>query len=76
MKILFATYESVPIAKGGPYVKMMEMKKHLQEMGHYIELFNMWQSVDKLEQFDVVHLIGSNFSIYGLARSLKHKFLK
>lgn len=73
MKILFATYESVPIAGGGPYVKIMEMKKHLQEMGHYVELFNMWQSIDKLEQFDIVHLVGSNFSIYGLARSLKHR---
>jgi glycosyltransferase involved in cell wall biosynthesis len=63
----------VPIAKGGPYVKIMEMKKYLQEKGHYVELFNMWQSVNKLDQFDIVHLVGSNLSIYGLARSLKHR---
>lgn len=76
MKILFATYESIPIAKGGPYVKIIEMRKHLQEMGHYVELFNMWESFDKFEQFDIVHLVGSNFSIYGLARSLKHRNIK
>jgi glycosyltransferase involved in cell wall biosynthesis len=73
LKILYATYESVPLAKGGPFVKIHEMKKHLQEMGHQVELFNMWESVDKLNEYDIVHLVGSNFSIYGLARSLKQR---
>lgn len=73
MKILYATYESVPLAKGGPFVKIQEMKKHLREMGHQVELFNMWESVNKLNEFDIVHLVGSNFSIYGLARSLKQR---
>jgi glycosyltransferase involved in cell wall biosynthesis len=76
MKILFATYEGVQIAKGGPYIKIMEVRKHLQNMGHQVDLLNMWESFDKIKQYDVVHLVGSNFSIYGLARSLYQKGIK
>jgi glycosyltransferase involved in cell wall biosynthesis len=76
LKILYATYEGVPLAKGGPFVKIHEMKKLLQEAGHRVELFNMWESVDALNKFDIVHLVGSNFSIYGLARSLKQRNIK
>ncbi len=70
MKICFATYEGVPIAKGGPYIKIKECKKELEKLGHEVELFNMWSSVDKLKDFDIIHLVGSNFSIYGFARNL------
>ena len=76
MKILFATYEGVLIAKGGPYIKIMETRKHLQNMGHHVDLLNLWESFDKIKQYDVVHLVGSNFSIYGLARSLKYRGIK
>ncbi len=78
MKICFATYEGVPLAKGGPYIKIMECKNHLEKLGHEVELFNMWTSADKLKDFEIVHLVGSNFSIYGLARNLfyqKTKFI-
>ncbi len=70
MKICFATYEGVPIAKGGPYIKISECKKELEILGHEVELFNMWSSVDKLKNFDVMHLVGSNLSMYGFARNL------
>jgi len=76
MKICLATYEGVPLAKGGPYVKIMEMKNHLEKLGNEVELFNMWLSIDKLNHFDIVHLVGSNLSIYGLARSLKFRNMK
>ena len=32
MKICFATYEGVPIARGGPYIKIMECKKELEKL--------------------------------------------
>ena len=76
MKICFATYESVPLAKGGPFVKIMEMKKQLETMGNEVELFNMWQTNEKLNDFDIIHLVGSNLSIFGLARSLKFRSIK
>lgn len=72
MKICFATAEAVPFAKGGPYIKIMETKSCLEELGHRVELFNMWESIDRLKEFDIVHLVGSNLSTYGLARTLKY----
>jgi glycosyltransferase involved in cell wall biosynthesis len=36
----------------------------------------MWESFDMINQYDVVHLVGSNFSIYGLAGSLHNKGIK
>lgn len=76
MKICFATYEGVSLAKGGPYIKIKECKKELEKLGHEVELFNMWSSVDKLNDFDIIHLVGSNFSIYGFARNLYYNNIK
>lgn len=72
MKICFATAEAVPFAKGGSYIKIMEVKSCLEKLGHRVELFNMWESIDRLKEFNVVHLVGSNLSTYGLARTLKY----
>ena len=70
MKICFATYEGVPLAKGGPYIKIIECKEELEKLGHEVELFNMWTSIDKIKKFDIIHLVGSNLAIYGFARNL------
>ena len=70
MKICFATYEGVPLAKGGPYIKIIECKEELEKLGHEVELFNMWSSIDKIKKFDIIHLVGSNLAIYGFARNL------
>lgn len=72
MKICIATTEAVAFAKGGPYVKIMETKFFLEKLGHQVELFDMWSSVDKMKEFDIVHLVGANLSTYGLARTLKY----
>lgn len=76
MKICFATYEGVPLAKGGPFIKITECKNHLEKLGHEVELFSMWSSIHKIKDFDIIHLVGSNFSIYGLARNLFYNKIK
>jgi glycosyltransferase involved in cell wall biosynthesis len=73
MKICLATYEGVPLARGGPFVKITEIKKHLEFMGHEVSLFNMWETDFSSRHYDIIHLVGSNFSIYGLARNLKFR---
>ena len=76
MKICFITYEGVPFTKGGPYVKILELKKHFEVLGHHVELFNIWTSSDTLKEFDAVHLFGANFSMYGIARLLKNNNIR
>jgi len=71
MKICFATHEGVIISKGGPYTKIMEVRDKLVQMGHQVDLFNMWNP--KLNEYDIVHLVSSNFAIYNLARNLKQE---
>lgn len=73
MRICLATYESVPMAMGGPFTKIIETKKYLAELGNEVELFNMWDTVERLKEFDVIHLVGANFSSFGFARSLMQR---
>ena len=71
MKICFATHEGVIISKGGPYTKIMEVRDKLVQMGHQVDLFNMWDP--KLNEYDIVHLVSSNFAVYNLARNMKQE---
>jgi glycosyltransferase involved in cell wall biosynthesis len=71
MKICFATYPSVVITGGGPYIKIIETKKQLELLGHQVDLFDMWSSAQRLRNYDIIHLVGANFATFGLARTLK-----
>ncbi|NIS38512.1 glycosyltransferase family 4 protein [Candidatus Saccharibacteria bacterium] len=73
MKILFATHEGVPLYGGGPYVKMLATQKHLRQFNVTVDLFNMWDSSLQLKSYDLIHLFGSNFATYNLARNLKYQ---
>lgn len=73
MKICFAASEGVPLAKGGPYTKIFETKKYLERHGNEVELFNMWETGSRLKEFDVIHIVGSNFSTFGFARNLHYR---
>ncbi|MBL1212797.1 MAG: glycosyltransferase [Ignavibacteriae bacterium] len=76
MKICFATHDGVTIAKGGVYVKIMEFKKHYESRGIDVELFDIWNSVDRLKDFDLVHLLPANLALFNLARNLKFNNIK
>ena len=71
MKICFATYPAVTLTGGGPYIKVKEIKKNLELLGHQVDLFDMWNVNQKLNNYNIVHLVGANFAVYGLARTLK-----
>ena len=71
MKICFATYPAVTLTGGGPYIKIKEVKKNLELLGHKVDLFDMWNVNQRLIDYDIVHLVGANFAIFGLARTLK-----
>jgi len=73
MKICFATYPSVALTGGGPFIKIKEVKKNLELLGHKVDFFDMWDSDQILTEYDIVHLVGANFAVFGLARTLKEK---
>jgi len=69
MKICFATHEGVVLSKGGPYTKIKEVREKLLLKGLTVDLFNPWNS--KLNEYDIIHLVSSNFAVYNLARNLR-----
>ncbi len=73
MKICFASYPAVTLTGGGPFIKLKETKEQLELLGHHVDFFDMWNSNQKLADYDIIHLVGSNFAVFGLARSLKER---
>lgn len=73
MKILFATYEGVTLYRGGPYVKIIESRRHLEALGVQVGLFDLWSGEEGLAGYDLVHLFGGNLAVYNLARNLKSR---
>lgn len=71
MKICFATYPAVTLTGGGPFIKIKEIKKQLELLGYKVDFFDMWNSNQRLTDYDIVQLVGANFAIFGLARTLK-----
>ena len=76
MKIIFATHEGVPIYGGGPYVKMLHTKQHLERLGLEVEFLDIWQPREKILACDLVHLFSANFAVYNLARLLQMRGVK
>lgn len=73
MKICFASYPAVTLTGGGPYVKIKETKKELELLGHKVDFFDMWNPNQKLNDYDIIHLVGANFAVFGFARTLMER---
>ena len=71
MKICLATYPAVTLTGGGPFIKIEEIKKQLELLGHRVDFFDMWNLEQRITDYDIVHLVGANFAVFGLARTLK-----
>ena len=68
MKILFATYESISIQKGGPKTQLLQTKLELEKLGIQIDLFSPWDKIN-LNDYTFVHLFSANLSTYNIARN-------
>jgi len=73
MNICFATYEGILLSKGGPYVKIISLKAHLEKLGHSVTLFNMWEHTDKLKGFDIIYMFGANLALFSFVRNLRYR---
>ncbi|MBN1639058.1 MAG: glycosyltransferase [Ignavibacteriales bacterium] len=76
MKICFATYAGVPFTQGGPYVKIFQLKKSLEDKNIQVDLFSYWGTPQKTKEYDLFHLFGANLGIYNLANQFKNRNLK
>ncbi|MFQ5584864.1 MAG: glycosyltransferase [Calditrichia bacterium] len=76
MKIIFASYQSVMLLRGGPHVKIIRTREHLLQLGVDVELLDMWQAVEQLYNCDLLHLFSSNIGNYHFVRSLVERDIK
>lgn len=57
LKVLFYVYPTAFQAPGGGEVQLLQTKKHLEQLGVSVKLFDPWQ--DKLKDYDILHTFGS-----------------
>ncbi|MBI3189493.1 MAG: glycosyltransferase, partial [Ignavibacteriales bacterium] len=69
MNIVFATYHSVMLLKGGPRTQVLQSKRALEKLDVQVYLFDSWKELD-VKTTDLVHLFGANIGTYHLAREL------
>lgn len=70
MKILFATYGGVFLNRGGPFVKITNTKKSLEDIGIDVHYIDYLKTAEEFKNCDLVHLFGSGFSVYEIARNM------
>ncbi len=74
IKIAFFVYPSAFQNIGGGEILLLKTKEYLEKEGIYCKLFDMWS--DKLDNFDILHVIGADKSCLGLMRTAKNKGIK
>jgi len=70
LRVCLASYHSVMMLKGGPRTQILQTRKHLENQGVQVSLFESWQEFRK-EDVDLVHLFGANIGTYHLAREFQ-----
>jgi glycosyltransferase involved in cell wall biosynthesis len=74
MRVAFFAYPSAFQNIGGGEILLIKTKEYLEKEGVYCRLFDVWS--DKLEDFDILHIIGSVKDSLGLMHTAKNKGLK
>ena len=69
MNIVFASYHSVMLLKGGPRTQILQSKNALDKLGVNVSLFDMRHELDR-SKVDLVHLFGANIGTFHFAREL------
>jgi glycosyltransferase involved in cell wall biosynthesis len=76
MKVIFACYQSAMFIHGGPYVALVETKRHLEKLGIEVTNFDMWGKKETIFNCDLIQLFGANLGNFHLARNLKERKIK
>lgn len=57
LRVLFYVYPTAFQAPGGGEIQLLQTKKHLEEIGVEVKLFDPWK--DKLKDYPLIHTFGS-----------------
>jgi glycosyltransferase involved in cell wall biosynthesis len=71
MRVSFITHDGVTLHRGGPFVKIINTKTSLEQLGVTVKYFNLWDVAKELRECDLVHFFAANLAVYSLARNLK-----
>lgn len=74
MKIAFFVYPSAFQNIGGGEILLLKTKEYLEKEGIHCRLFDMWN--DKLDEFNILHVIGAVKDCLGLMQAAKNKGVK
>ena len=72
MKILFSSYQSISLMKGGPTYKIKCLKESLENLSIKVDLFDPWNN-NSIRNYDLVHIFNAHSGVYHFAESLKNK---
>ena len=70
MKITFAGYQSIMMRHAGPTTHIIQIKKHLENLGVKIELLDMWKTQKQIFNTDLFHIHGSYIGSYDICNYL------
>lgn len=74
IKVAFFVYPSAFQNIGGGEILLLKTKEYLEKEGLECKLFDIWS--DKLDDFDILHVIGAVKDCLGLMQTAKNKGLK
>ncbi|MFA5500373.1 MAG: glycosyltransferase [Candidatus Omnitrophota bacterium] len=74
IKVAFFVYPSAFQNIGGGEILLLKTKEYLEKEGIQCKLFDIWN--DKLENFDILHVIGAVKDCLGLMATAKNKGVK
>ena len=72
MRVLFSSYQSISLMKGGPTYKIKCLKESLEKLSVKVDLFDQWNN-ESLQNYDLVHIFNAHSGTYHLAKSLQNK---
>jgi glycosyltransferase involved in cell wall biosynthesis len=74
IKVAFFVYPSAFQNIGGGEILLLKTKEYLEKEGIQCKLFDIWN--DKLEDFDILHVVGAVKDCLGLMATAKNKGVK
>lgn len=74
IRVAFFVYPSAFQNIGGGEILLLKTKEYLEKKGVYCKLFDIWN--DKLDDFDILHVVGCVKYCLGLMETAKNKGIK